>query len=200
MVADVLHDENTLQLTVGGAVDNGAEIPEQQERVSDESGHTNLEALTYSPRQDQGTGSESIISGPWPSAAVQTAGSTGADAQRIARSPFAKAIVRELSWLRNNQIPGSAEVSPRVHRLFSLIQDYVERRFSDPFSSYLNAVFDGLCSDNRWADLDPAQYGRIEEITRKLAGQKLFDYRSVDKAIAQLEALGVDTTPYGFED
>ena len=123
-----------------------------------------------------------------------------AEVQRIARSPFVKAMIRELSWLRRNQSPGTPKASPRVHRLLSLIQDYADRHFSDPFSSYLNAVFDGLCVDNRWVDLQPEQYGRIEETTRRLAGRRLFDYCHVDKAIGQLVEIGLDTTPYGFAD
>ena len=200
MVADLLIKERDLQQTAGTMFEPSEKKQQSLESVSSDIGSMHTIALTHIPKVDDGTGSDKASSSLWNSAANAVRLSMSEDVQRIARSPFAKVIIENLSWLRDNQMPGLPDASPKINRLFSLIQDYVERRIADPFSSYLNALFDGLCSGNRWVDLTSNQYGQIAEITQKLARQTLTDYNKVDKAIAQLEAVGVDTTPYGFEN
>lgn len=199
MAPEVYDIKDFLQI---GGTDVGEKVKHtiSENQSYNESGQIDIHVSTYIPVPEGGTGSEKIISYPWVSSIKPAYITMSTKAQKIARSPFAKAILQELTWMRDNQVPGTAEIAPKAYRLFTLIQDYTERRFSDPFSSYLNALFDGLCSDDRWADIDQKGYAQIEEITRHLASQRLDDYHKVDKAIMQLEALGINTTPYGFED
>lgn len=116
------------------------------------------------------------------------------------RNPFAKVILSELEWVAKNQEQGQPAAAPRIARLLRVMRDYTLRYHDDPFASYLNALYDGLTADDFWIQIPRDTYLAILAITRKLAGISLSDFRQVDKAIADLEGLGLDTTPYVLED
>lgn len=155
-------------------------------------------ATSVANREAQGQERARIIPGPWvaPSPSRTLSGEVG----RLVRNPFAKTILSELEWISRNQEPGTPTSAPRIARILRVIRDYTLRYHDDPFASFLNALYDGLAAENSWIRIPREDYRAIEAITRKLASISISDFRLVDKAIATLEGLGLDTTPYVLED
>jgi hypothetical protein len=114
-------------------------------------------------------------------------------ARRILRQHFLKDIVRYLQRLEQQaQRPESADYA---NKLFHAMRAVRDRLMTDPFSAVVIALHDALAFQNGWARYDAQQYNKAREILVRFGNQDLHEEKAL-KAIAALEEVGFDTTPF----
>jgi hypothetical protein len=118
-------------------------------------------------------------------------------AQRILRTHFLTDILAQLSNLatfaRSEQAPNYAG---RLFRAMRLFRDHLP---TDPFSAVVLALYDALAFDNNWIRYTAQQYAKAREILRRFGNQDLNENKAL-KAVAALEDIGFDTTPFSIPD
>jgi hypothetical protein len=118
-------------------------------------------------------------------------------AQRIFRAHFLTDILSELSNLakfaRSEQAPNYAV------RLFRAMRFFTDRLPTDPFSAIVFALHDALAFDNNWIRYTAEQYLEAGKILVRFGNQDLNENKAL-KAIAALEDVGFDTTPFSLPD
>ncbi|MGB5293830.1 MAG: hypothetical protein WBP34_02660 [Thermoanaerobaculia bacterium] len=57
------------------------------------------------------------------------------------------------------------------------------------------ALYDGLAWENRWCKLSAEQFEGVRTALRKALRRPSLDDRGIQKALIELEEVGVDTTP-----
>lgn len=118
-------------------------------------------------------------------------------AQRIFRTHFLTDILGQLSNLqkfaRSEQAPNYAA------RLFQAMRLFRDRLPTDPFSAVVLALHDALAFDNNWIRYTGQQYAKAAEILIRFGNQDLNENKAL-KAIAVLEDIGFDTTPFSLPD
>lgn len=116
-------------------------------------------------------------------------------ATTIIRTHYTSKIIQALDYLSENQT-GEEDSLPQMYNLFKNLKIYTEEYFSDPFASFLSALYDGLVFEDFWQLIKPETYKRIAEIVKSLNNNSNLDYEKIDKKIDELEKLGIDTTPF----
>lgn len=116
-------------------------------------------------------------------------------ATSIIRTFYTNKINESLEWLsKNHEAP--IESTPYIQPLLENIKEYKDDYFEDPFSSFLSALYDSLVFNNSWINLKKGQFAQLIKIMIPLNNNPKLDYENIDKAINQLEILGLDTTPF----
>lgn len=116
-------------------------------------------------------------------------------AQRIFRTHFSKKALKLLKWLAENHREGSSNSASHVSKLLNLILEYSDKYYSDPFSSFLLALYDSLSFEDNWINLPSTSYSEIQKIITK-ANDQVQDFDKADKFISKLENLGLNTLPF----
>jgi hypothetical protein len=133
-----------------------------------------------------------------PNRPTSVAGSTiGPLEQRIFRTHFLTDILSQLSNLtkfaRSEQAPNYAA------RLFLAMRVFADHLPTDPFSAVVFALHDALAFDNNWIRYRAEQYSKAGAILVRFANQDLDENKAL-KAVAALEDVGFDTTPFTLPD
>lgn len=116
---------------------------------------------------------------------------------RIIRTIFTKKILDSIQWLSSHHDNESAIDSiPYVQFLLENLKLYEDNYFDDPYSSFLSALYDALVFNEAWIKLTKETFGGIHKILIPLNNNPGLTYDKVDKAICNLEKLGLDTTPF----
>lgn len=114
---------------------------------------------------------------------------------RIVRTHYSKKIIDALEWLSINH-ESADESTPYIQPVLENLKIYKERHTEDPFSSFLASLYDSLAFDDSWATLSKECFGELIKIINSLNNVKNIDYEKIDKATRDIEALGLDTTPF----
>jgi hypothetical protein len=112
---------------------------------------------------------------------------------RILRKHFLTEILAPLSKLQ--MFARSELAATYANELFKLIRTVRDRLPTDPFSAILIALHDALAFENNWIRYTAEQFGKARELLIRFANQDLHEQKAL-KAIALLEDIGFDTTPF----
>lgn len=116
-------------------------------------------------------------------------------AVRIVRTFYTKKINASLEWLStNHKTPMSS--TPYIQPLLDNLKKYRDEHFVDPYSSFLSALYDALVSDDSWMKLKREDFAELIKIIIPLSNRRQLGYDTIDKAINELEKLGLDSTPF----
>ncbi len=118
-------------------------------------------------------------------------------AQRIFRTHFLTDILGQLSNLK--KFAGSEQAPNYAARLFPAMRLFRDRLPTDPFSAVILALHDALAFDNNWIRYTAQQYAKAAEILIRFGNQDLNENKAL-KAVAVLEDIGFDTTPFSLPD
>lgn len=116
-------------------------------------------------------------------------------ALKVIRTHYSKELIINLEWLAVNHEPNNPTSIPYISALLSLMKEYFDNFFHDPFSSFLIALYDGLTHNNEYLNLENTSYRKLFDFVKALNNQEL-DYKRIDKYIFKLEELGINITPY----
>lgn len=116
-------------------------------------------------------------------------------AVRIVRTFYTKKVNASLEWLSMNHETAMSS-TPYIQPLLENLKEYRDEHFIDAYSSFLSALYDALVSDDSWMKLRREDFAKIMEITISLNNRRKLDYDTIDKAINELEKLGLDSTPF----
>ncbi len=115
--------------------------------------------------------------------------------QKIARTFYTKKICDSLEWLsQNHETP--MDSTPYIQQLLENLKMYKDDYFTDPFSSFISALYDSLVFNDSWINLKKEQFVQLINIIIPLNNNPKLDYDKIDKAINKLEELGLDSTPF----
>jgi hypothetical protein len=74
-----------------------------------------------------------------------------------------------------------------------------DRLQTDPFSAVVLALYDALAFDNNWIRYTAQQYTKAVQVLVRFGNQELNENKAL-KAVAALEEIGFDTTPFSLPD
>ena len=119
------------------------------------------------------------------------------DAQHILRVHLAKQVLLSLREIQPYcHTPRAAFYANNLFRNIRTMRDLL------PFDPYLElalALHDALAYENNWANYNASQYQAMYQVLKNLLHQKHLPSRKVEKAIVELETLGLNTTPFSLE-
>jgi hypothetical protein len=118
-------------------------------------------------------------------------------AVRILRKHFLGEIVRNLEHLE--QQAQQAQSADYANKLFRTMRTVRDRLMTDPFSAIVLALHDALAFENNWTRYTAQQYSKAREILVRFGNQDIHEDKAL-KAIAALEDVGFDTTPFTTSD
>ncbi len=116
-------------------------------------------------------------------------------AVRIVRTFYTKKINASLEWLSMNHETAMSS-TPYIQPLLENLKEYRDEHFTDAYSSFLSALYDALAGDDSWVKLRREDFAEIMKIVTSLNNRRKLDYDTIDKAINELEELGLDSTPF----
>ncbi len=117
--------------------------------------------------------------------------------KRILRKHFLDEVLIQLSNLA--KFARSELAANYANRLFRSMRLVRDRLPEDPFSAVILALHDALAFENNWVRYTSEQYARAREILIRFGNQDLHEDKAL-KAVAALEDIGFDTTPFRAPD
>lgn len=118
-------------------------------------------------------------------------------AERILRTDTVTRLVRSFRQLAEET------TQPRAARTVSHILATIKQASSDlpnaPITRLLLAIYDGLAYANQWANLSAVQCKAIADVLNSTQRLAYLVDNQVNRAIVQLEILGLNTIPFGAE-
>lgn len=117
-------------------------------------------------------------------------------ATSIIRTHYSRKIYEKLTWLSEN-FESTVEALPIWQELLEVLFDFKDNNFEDPFSAFISGLYDGLVNNDSWINLISSDFKVILKLIKSLNNNKNLDYDKIDKALMDLEDIGLDTTPFG---
>lgn len=114
---------------------------------------------------------------------------------KITRTHYTKKILSYLDEL-SKQRASVADSIVHVQQMLTCMKEYVDNHYRDSFSSFVSTCYDALVFDDNWINLTENQYQSMKEIFTDLNNRNNISYDQIDKSIAKLEKMGLDTTPF----
>ena len=118
----------------------------------------------------------------------------GADAELIMRAHLAREILADLRQIQ--QYCGQPLAAAYSGALLTAMRAMRDLAPTDPYLEVVMALHDALAFDNNWVSYTPDQYESAYQVLATLARARRVDEEKAEKAIAQLEKLGFDSTPF----
>ena len=120
---------------------------------------------------------------------------TSQKATSIIRTFYTNKMKESLEWLSMNH-KTALESTPYIQPLLENLKIYKQDYFTDPYSSFVSALYDALVFNDSWMQLDREKFKQLLTIIIPLSNNRNLDYNTVDRAINKVEQLGLDTTPF----
>ncbi|WPD23057.1 MAG: hypothetical protein SD837_00540 [Candidatus Electrothrix scaldis] len=114
---------------------------------------------------------------------------------KINRTYYTKKILSCLDEL-SRQRTSVADSILHVQQMLNCMKEYVDKHYRDSFSSFVSTCYDALVFDDNWISLTEEQYRSMKVIFTDLNNRNNISYDQIDKSIAKLESIGLDTTPF----
>jgi hypothetical protein len=123
-------------------------------------------------------------------------GKVDLSAQKILRAHYLPQILSDLQRIQPHcGQPSAAMYADRLLRDMRSLRDSTP---TDPFGEVVLALYDALAMDNKWADYEANSFETARQILRKVANKEKLTDQYIEKAVAELEEAGFDTTPFGM--
>jgi hypothetical protein len=113
--------------------------------------------------------------------------------QRILRAHFLTDVVSAIDGLAKHARTQTA--ADYANTLFKTMRAFRDMLSHDPFTAIVVGLHDALAYKNRWADFTAEQYTKARDLLVKYGNQDLTPEKAL-KALASIEAIGFDTTPF----
>lgn len=117
------------------------------------------------------------------------------EAENDIRKYYTDKIIVSLKWLSFNH-EKVADSLPYIGDLLKDLKEYKDKYFVHSYSSFISALYDALVFNDSWRVLEKRQFQKIYEIITSLNAVEKMEYKDIDKAINDLEGIGLDTTPF----
>ena len=115
---------------------------------------------------------------------------------KITRTHYTKIIISCLDELSNQHDSVAIDSIMYMQQLLNCMREYVDNHYSDSFSSFVSTCYDALVFNDNWINLAGEQYQKIKDIFTDLNNRNDISYEQIDKSIAKLDKIGLDTTPF----
>lgn len=116
------------------------------------------------------------------------------EARRVLRVHFTDHILKDLERLQNEcGKPTAAVYADNILRTIRAMRD---RSPFDPFLEVVMALYDAMAYQNRWLSYSKKQYIEVHNLLKNLANREFVRNDHIEKAILELEDIGLDTLPY----
>jgi hypothetical protein len=114
---------------------------------------------------------------------------------KITRTHYTKKIISYLDELSKKRA-SAVDSIVHIQQLLNCMKEYIDNHYRDSFSSFVSTCYDVLVFDDNWIDLTEKQYQSMKRIFTDLNNRNNISYDQIDKSIAKLEKMGLDTTPF----
>lgn len=113
----------------------------------------------------------------------------------VMRTHFLKPILEALRKIQ--PYAGSPSATVYANQILHKIRDLDEQSPDDPILEILFALYDALAFDGLWATYTASQYEEARQLLTRVVQEPIHP-KNVEKALADLDSIGFDITPYPF--